>query len=84
MFYHNTDLRIMLTRWHSYLLPAAAGIQLNFDHGRVWREGEDSDTWHYAYGGGFWVSPFQTLLFSLNYHKSDVDQRFSFTTGFLF
>jgi len=84
LFYHNTDLRILLTRWHSYFLPAAAGIQLNFDHGRVWREGEDSDTWHYAYGGGIWVSPFQSLLFSINFHKSDVDQQFSFTTGFLF
>jgi hypothetical protein len=84
MFYQNTDLRIMLTRWRSYYLPAALGLQLNFDHGRVWLDGEDSDTWHYAYGGGVWVSPFQTLLISLNYHKSDVDKRFSIGMGFLF
>lgn len=84
MFYHNTDLRIRLSQWRSYYLPASFGIQLNFDHGRVWLDGEDSDTWHYAYGGGFWLSPFQTLLVSINYHKSDVDQRFSLAMGFLF
>ena len=84
MFYHNTDLRIRLSQWRSYFLPASLGIQLNFDHGRVWQEGENSDTWHYAYGGGVWISPFQTLLFSVNYHKSDIDQRFSVAMGFLF
>ncbi len=84
MFYHNTDLRIRLSQWRSYYLPASFGIQLNFDHGRVWQDSEDSDTWHYAYGGGVWISPFQTLLLSINYHKSDVDQRFSVAMGFLF
>jgi hemolysin activation/secretion protein len=84
VFYHNTDLRIRISQWRSYYIPASFGIQLNFDHGRVWVDGEDSDTWHYAYGGGFWFSPFQQLLLSINYHKSDIDQRFSVAMGFLF
>lgn len=25
--------------------------------GRVWRDGEDSDTWHTGHGGGIWVRP---------------------------
>jgi hypothetical protein len=84
IFYHNTDLRILLTRWHGYYLPAALGIQLNFDHGRVWRAGEDSEVWHYAYGGGVWMGIFETFLISLNYHKSDIDQRFTIGMGFMF
>jgi hypothetical protein len=84
MFYHNTDLRFRISQWRSYYLPASFGIQLNFDHGRVWYEPEESDTWHYAYGGGLWISPFQTLMFSVNYHKSDVDNRISLGMGFFF
>lgn len=84
MFYHNTDLRFVIAQWRSYLVPAAMGIQVNFDHGRVWRAGETSDTWHYAYGGGVWVSPFQSILLTLSYHKSDVDNRISVAMGFLF
>jgi hypothetical protein len=84
MFYHNTDVRIGLFTWKSYYLPASVGLQFNFDHGRVWADGEESDTWHYAYGGGVWVSPFQTLLISANYHKSDIDNRFSVAMGFFF
>jgi outer membrane protein assembly factor BamA len=84
MFYHNTDLRFVLFKWKSYYLPAMFGILGSFDHGRVWLEGEDSSDWHYAYGGGIWISPFQTMIMSLNYHVSDVDERFSFGMGFFF
>lgn len=84
MFYHNTDLRIRLAQWQGYYLPAAMGIVVNFDHGRVWLDDEESDSWHYAYGGGVWISPFQTLLLSLNYNVSDVDERFSAAMGFFF
>jgi hypothetical protein len=84
VFYHNTDLRFFLTRWQGYYLPAALGFQINFDHGRVWHENEDSDVWHYAYGGGVWLGIFETFLLSLNYHKSDIDQRFSVAMGFMF
>ncbi len=84
LFYQNTDLRFVLGQWHSYYLPAAMGIQLNFDHGRVWLDHEDSDTWHYAYGGGIWISPFESAIFSINYHTSDIDRQFTAGLGFLF
>lgn len=84
MFYHNTDLRFQVFRFKSYYLPSMVGLLLSFDHGRVWYQEENSDTWHYSYGGGIWMSPFQTLLFTLNYHVSDVDDRFTFGMGFFF
>jgi calcineurin-like phosphoesterase family protein len=83
-FYLNTDLRINLANWRSYYLPAKMGISLGFDYGRVWLNEEDSNTWHYAYGGGVWISPFQTLLLSLGYYVSDVDKRFELGTSFFF
>jgi outer membrane translocation and assembly module TamA len=65
-------------------LPVKLGIMGSFDYGRVWENEEDSDRWHYAYGGGVWISPFETLLLSLGYHVSDVDDRFEFHMGFFF
>ncbi|MDX1406783.1 MAG: hypothetical protein R3330_01585, partial [Saprospiraceae bacterium] len=83
-FYHNTEIRMRLSQLRSYYLPSAVGLTLTFDHGRVWDDNEESDTWHYAYGGGVWFSPFHTLLLSLNYHVSDVDERISVGMGFFF
>ena len=84
MFYQNIDLRFPLVKWRSYYLPAQMGLILSFDHGRVWLDNEDSDTWHYSYGGGLWISPFQALLLSLSYNVSDIDQRFNVQLGFFF
>jgi len=84
VFYLNTNLRINLTKWRSYYLPATMGINIGFDYGRVWLDEEVSDTWHYAYGGGLWISPFQTLLFSIGYYVSDVDKRFELVQIFSF
>jgi len=84
LFYLNTDLRINLANWRSYYLPAKMGISLGFDYGRVWFNEESSGKWHYAYGGGVWISPFQTLLLSLGYYVSDVDKRFELGMGFFF
>ncbi|RLD21044.1 MAG: hypothetical protein DRI69_04995 [Bacteroidetes bacterium] len=84
LFYINTDLRINLAKWRSYYLPAKMGINLGFDYGRVWLAEEVSDKWHYAYGGGVWISPFQTLLLSLGYYVSDVDKRLDLGMSFFF
>ena len=77
-------LRIDLAQWRSYYLPAKMGIELGFDYGRVWLEEEISDTWHYAYGGGVWISPFKTLLLSVGYYVSDVDKRVELKMNFFF
>jgi hemolysin activation/secretion protein len=38
-----------------FILPARWGLLALVDTGRVWVEGEDSDTWRAGYGGGLWV-----------------------------
>jgi hypothetical protein len=82
--YQNTDLRLKLTSFTSYLFPGDIGIHGFVDNGRVWMDGEESSTWHTAYGGGVWVSPFHTLLFITTFEKSNENNIISFHMNFLF
>jgi hypothetical protein len=52
--YANADLRLYLSRFF-VALPGEWGIFGFGDVGRVWYEGETSDTWHTSYGGGLWI-----------------------------
>ncbi len=38
------------------VLPVDIGLIGLYDVGRVWYEGESSDRWHGAYGGGLWIA----------------------------
>ncbi|MEM6321802.1 MAG: hypothetical protein AAF960_29345 [Bacteroidota bacterium] len=50
----------------------------------VWLEGEDSNVWHYSYGGGFWLAPLNIAVLSFHYNRSDVDSRFMIRMGHAF
>jgi hypothetical protein len=52
--YANAEARFGLGA-SGFILPARWGLLALVDTGRVWLEGEDSDTWRPAYGGGLWV-----------------------------
>ena len=47
-----------------------AGLFALYDGGRVWQPGEDSDTWHTAFGGGFMIAPFNKVLLSVSTAKA--------------
>ncbi|MCB0549209.1 MAG: metallophosphoesterase [Phaeodactylibacter sp.] len=70
-FYQNIDLRLRLFSSSNETLPFSLGITAGFDHGRVWLEGEESDTWHYAYGGGLWFSPFDMFVVNTSLFRGD-------------
>ena len=38
------------------LFPGTIGLNAALDVGRVFHDGERSDTWHAGYGGGIWIS----------------------------
>jgi len=83
--YWNNDLRIKLFNFRTYLLPGQFGIHGIFDVGRVWIDGENSDTWHRGYGGGVWVTPFGAAVLSLDLTTSDEEDFLPFVRfGFLF
>jgi len=51
----NAELRVRLTR-AMVLVPSDLGVFALGDVGRVWVEGETSDRWHGAVGGGIWLT----------------------------
>jgi outer membrane protein assembly factor BamA len=53
--YGNAELRLYLTRFF-LLLPGDLGVFGLADAGRVYRAGEQSDSWHPGVGGGLWAS----------------------------
>ncbi len=83
-YFHNTDLRIKLATTKGGIAPVTYGITGGFDYGRVWLEGENSDTWHTSYGGGLWVAPIDFLLLNFEYFISDEQNRFVFKIGHSF
>ena len=68
---------------HHPVLPGAWGINGFGDVGRVWLEGESSDTWHPGVGGGLWLSLLSDrMAFSVGLAHSIEDDIVYFNGGF--
>ncbi|CAN5768375.1 hypothetical protein BH24GEM1_BH24GEM1_17670 [soil metagenome] len=68
--YAGSELRLFLTRFY-FLAPADFGILGLADVGRVFLDGESSDRWHAAGGGGVWASFLdRSYMVSLSLAKS--------------
>jgi hypothetical protein len=52
----NAELRLRVSRYY-IILPGEWGVFGLADAGRVWFEGQSSDKWHHAFGGGLWFAP---------------------------
>lgn len=80
----NTDLRFHLGKVATPLVPIKYGFFGLYDIGRVWLDGEDSDQWHYAYGGGIYLVPYaENFNLTLTFAQADGEDRlFSFRVGF--
>ncbi|MEL7145391.1 MAG: metallophosphoesterase [Bacteroidota bacterium] len=83
-FYNNTDLRLKLFSFRSYLFPAKLGLQAYHDIGRVWQDGEASDTLHRSVGFGLWIAPANATVIALNYSITDEENLIAVNFGFLF
>lgn len=70
-FSHQLDLRVDLFEWNNYILPAKVGLILFNDLGRVWVDGEDSNTLHHGYGGGLYLTPFGSFAVNILMAKSE-------------
>ena len=85
MIFAKSELRLRLGALSS-VLPGQIGVHGMTDVGRVYLEGEDSDLWHWAYGGGFWFSFLRqhTPLISVTFADSDDSTRLIVGLGFSF
>lgn len=89
-FYANSDLRLKLFTTNNRVLPYTMGLFGGFDIGRVWTDDveDESEDWHYSYGGGLWFSPLDAFTLSLGAFipREDTEEslRIVFKGGFSF
>ena len=84
-FFHQSELRLKIaTVSDGAFFPFSYGITGGFDHGRVWLRTEDSDIWHFSYGGGLWISPVDFIVLNSTFYRSDEANLVRVTLGFSF
>jgi hypothetical protein len=82
--YGNLDARLKLFVL-PFILRWDTGIYGLGDAGRVYLEGEDSDTWHYSAGGGIWVAAAdRSVVGRMELATGDDGIGFRFGTAFKF
>jgi hypothetical protein len=57
MAYNNFQARFRIANIGGYILPGQLGVTGFYDVGRVWVDGEHTDTWHQGTGGGLYFAP---------------------------
>ena len=66
-------------------MPVRVGIFGLLESGRVWLEGEDSNTWHTSYGGGLLFQPLGSpITVHATVATGDEGTHFRFGTGYAF
>ena len=82
--YQNLEARIELIDFAGYFGYGTIGVVGFVDNGRVWTDGESSDTWHQGYGGGLWISVFDQVLLNNSVGFSGEETTYSVGLGFMF
>jgi hypothetical protein len=82
--YHNTELRWSINTLNADLVKGTWGLLAFVDQGKVWVKNEESDKWHYGYGGGVWILPFNRVALTATYGISKEDKLVTIGAGFLF
>jgi len=78
----NGELRLRISNI-TLVVPGDWGLNGFGDVGRVWLEGESSNTWHTGVGGGLWISLLSDrMAFSFGIAHSTEGDRFYFRGGF--
>lgn len=77
----SADLRYSFNQFKTGLLPIQIGVFGGGDLGRVWLDGEISDTWHTSIGGGFWVNAVDMISGQFGAFNSDDGLRINFGFG---
>lgn len=71
--YNQNELRY-IRDVRSFRYNGQLGLFAHYDIGRVWIDGETSNTWHSGYGAGIIVAPFNRIAFSISYSLSREDR----------
>lgn len=85
MLYQNTEVRLRLLEFNTYLFPGSLGMHVFHDIGRVWMDNENSRRWHNSVGAGLWVSPIKRFVLTGSLVHSQEERLMPyFTFGFQF
>jgi hypothetical protein len=79
--YGSFELRVKVMDINSYTLRGPLGLTGFYDIGRVWLKGQESRRWHGAYGGGFYMTPFNLFYISAMVGFSPKEKLINFTLG---
>jgi len=79
----NAELRLSITNFF-FLFPGDLGLLGLVDTGRVFLEGEESDRWHSAVGGGLWGSWLGSYALSATLARSEEGTRLYIIAGLPF
>jgi len=72
--YFNSELRVFLTEFKTFLIPLEIGLRGFFDTGKIVQPDEDTGEWHSSYGGGFYLVPLSrsyTLSLLLGFSREE-------------
>jgi hypothetical protein len=85
-FFQSSDIRFAIGKIKSSIIPMSYGFFGGYDYGRVWLNGESSNKWHQAAGGGLWLNGLNVVTARLTYFKGTADDeaRIAFGLGFGF
>lgn len=85
MLYNNTELRIRIANFNTYLFNGMLGAFIFNDVGRVYAEKENSKVWHDGYGAGIWVAPVKRFVVTFSLAHSVEEKALPLVTfGFQF
>lgn len=82
--YFNAEMRIRMKHFKTYAFNGTLGLLIFNDLGRVWYEGENSNTIHNGYGFGFWLSPFDMAVLNLSLEHSREENFLIFSLNYQF
>ena len=89
-FYQSTDLRLLLSKIKTALVPLNIGVYGGFDYGKVWGEQNltvnpfSSKRWNNSYGGGVFFNAANMLGANIAAFNSDDGLRIAISLGFKF
>lgn len=72
--YNNTEIRVRLADFRTYLFPGSIGMLLFHDIGRVWTKNDTDNNWKNGYGGGLWFAPLRKFVITASYTMSKEDK----------
>ncbi|HEX2534255.1 MAG TPA: BamA/TamA family outer membrane protein [Chitinophagaceae bacterium] len=85
MLFNNSEIRLKLAEFNTFLFPGAVGLFVFNDVGRVWNDGEKSTDWHVGNGGGVWIAPIRRFVITAAATRSKEEKLLPYVTfGFQF